>query len=226
MGRTNKERILDYFWSILPGVATNSQIRVATGIKSHQQVYLLTQQLLYAGRIQGEQRAREWAFWASESLAIQLASPGPAPRREVSLRAAKELTPQAFEELARQVMSEHCGVALMPGEIPGVPKRFDLVSANKEIVGDAKYFTLVRGQRLPPAKFSIIAEHVWLLEKTGAPITFLVFGNDRQVPVLWLKRYSSLVSDVVFYFLADNGTLEHLAVPERSQSASASRETQ
>ncbi|MDP7290919.1 MAG: hypothetical protein QF497_01720, partial [Verrucomicrobiota bacterium] len=29
-------------------------------------------------------------------------------------------------------------------------------------------------ERLPPAKFSIIAEHVWLLEKSGADRTFLV----------------------------------------------------
>ena len=44
MGRTNKERVLDYLWSISPEYATNSQIRDATGIKPHQQVYLLTQE--------------------------------------------------------------------------------------------------------------------------------------------------------------------------------------
>jgi hypothetical protein len=60
------------------------------------------------------------------------------------------------------------------------------------VVGDAKYFTRVGGVGLPPAKFSIIAEHVWLLEKTGAPTTFLVFGNDRQVPIRWLERYGDL----------------------------------
>ena len=110
--------------------------------------------------------------------------------------------------LAQQVMSAHFGVPLTPGEVRGVPKRFDLVSPNQNIVGDAKYFSLVRGQRLPPAKFSTIAEHVWLLEKTGVPVTFLVFGNDRQVPLLWLKRYGALVSSVTFYFLTDDGALE------------------
>ena len=85
-----------------------------------------------------------------------------------------------------------------------------MVSADCDIVGDAKYLTLVRGQRLPPAKFSVIAEHVWLLEKTGAPMTFLVFGNDRQVPELWLQRYGKLASGVSFYFLSDDGTLEAL----------------
>jgi hypothetical protein len=96
-----------------------------------------------------------------------------------------------------------------------VPKEFDMVSPDGDIVGDAKYFTLVRGQRLPPAKFSVITEHVWLLERTGAPTTFLVFGNDRQVPELWLQRYGSLVSSVAFYFLSDDGTLELLREAEQ-----------
>jgi hypothetical protein len=49
------------------------------------------------------------------------------------------------------------------------------------------------------------------LEKTRAPVTFLVFGNDRQVPRLWLERYGALVSGVTSYFLSDDGHLELLA---------------
>ena len=49
MDKTNKERILDYLWSISPEMATNSQIREGAGISSHQQVYLLTRDLMYAG---------------------------------------------------------------------------------------------------------------------------------------------------------------------------------
>jgi len=44
MNRTNKERVLDYLWSISPEHATNSQVREATGISSHQQVYMLTRE--------------------------------------------------------------------------------------------------------------------------------------------------------------------------------------
>jgi len=91
-----------------------------------------------------------------------------------------------------------------------VPKAFDLVSPDGSIIGDAKYFTLVKGQRLPPAKFSVIAEHVWLLEKTDASTRFLVFGNQREVPRLWLKRYGYLVAAVDFYFLSEDGALELL----------------
>jgi hypothetical protein len=70
-----------------------------------------------------------------------------------------------------------------------------------------KYFTLVGGHRLPPAKFSVISEHVWLLEETAANHKFLVFGNDLEVPVRWLARYGALLSRVRFFFLDDDGEI-------------------
>ena len=76
------------------------------------------------------------------------------------------------------------------------------------------YYPSVDGLGLPPAKFSIVAEHVWLMEKTGAPTRFLVFGNDRDVPVLWLERYANLASNVTFYFLSASGDLELLAAQQ------------
>jgi hypothetical protein len=69
---------------------------------------------------------------------------------------------------------------------------------------------MVKGKSLPPAKFSIIAEHVWLLEKTKAPQRFLVFGNDRKVPQLWLKKYGNLVNSVKFFFVTEDGNLEQM----------------
>jgi hypothetical protein len=210
MSKTQEELILDWLWSVSPEGATNSQIRQGTGIKSHQQVYMLTRQLMGAGYVRGQRCGQEWVFWIDEPLATQLASPGPASRSRVHAQAAKRLSPRAFEALAQKVMSDHFQLRLTPGEVPGVPKRFDLVSPDKDIVGDAKYYTFVRGQRLPPAKFSVVAEYVWLLEKTEAAVKFLVFGNDRQVPQLWLKRYGHLAADIPFYFLADSGRLEQL----------------
>lgn len=106
-----------------------------------------------------------------------------------------------FEEAARQKMSEHYHIKLRPGKVPNVPKLFDMVSDDNTIVGDAKYYTLVKGQFLPPAKFSTIAEHVWLLENLEAREKFLVFGNDRRVPEMWLRKYGSMVKTVVFYFM-------------------------
>lgn len=115
-----------------------------------------------------------------------------------------------FEQLARWVMSDTCGTKLQPGKLPEVNKIFDMTSTDGSVVGDAKYYAMVGGERLPPAKFSVIAEHVWLLEKTDAKRKFLVFGNDRRVPEKWLEKYGDLVSDVAFYFLSDDGQLEVL----------------
>jgi len=69
----------------------------------------------------------------------------------------------------------------------------------------------MRGDRLPTAEFSTIAERVWLLEKTKARYRFLVFGNDAQVPLQWLERYGDLNGDVEFYYLSGDGRLKRLA---------------
>jgi len=123
----------------------------------------------------------------------------------------RQMSAKDFEAFARIKLSEHLGVRLRASEVPRVPKRFDMVSPDYRVVGDAKYLTMVKGERKPPAKFSLIAEHVWLLEKTAiAEKKFLVFGNDIRVPRLWLQKYGHLVDKVEFYFLDNSGQLEHL----------------
>ena len=115
-----------------------------------------------------------------------------------------------FGEFARRVMSKFFGVRLDKGKKPGWPKEFDLVSPDFRIVGDVKYYSMVRGRFLPPAKFATIAEHVWMLENIDADVKFLVFGNDRRVPVKWLEKYGYLVKNVKFYFINDSGEVEEL----------------
>jgi hypothetical protein len=114
---------------------------------------------------------------------------------------SKESLNVKFEMLARKILSDYFKVTLTKGKISNIPKDFDMVSPDGKIVGDAKYLTMVRGKSLPPAKFSMIAEHVWLLEKAPAIHRFLVFGNDRRVPIEWIKRYGHLVEKVTFFFL-------------------------
>jgi len=63
---------------------------------------------------------------------------------------------------------------------------------------------------IPPAKFSVIAEYVWLLEKTNAATKFLVFGNDRRVPETWLTFYGNLIDNIDFFFLDYDNHLEKL----------------
>lgn len=203
-------RAVDYLWSVAPEGASNSEIAGALEIRSHQTVYMVTQDLLRRNLVRAERRGREWVFYALEG-STDAGVRGVVKRPPaVPMNMSGAISPREFEALARRVMSEHFGVLLAPGSIPGVRKEFDLVSPDRRIVGDAKYYTLVRGLALPPGKFSVVAEHVWLLEKTKAPTRFLVFGNDRSVPTLWLKRYGNLPSGVRFYFLQDHGTLESL----------------
>ena len=67
------------------------------------------------------------------------------------------------------------------------------------MIGDVKYYKNIQ---VPAAKFSTIAEYVWLLEKTSANKKFLVFGNDIEIPRRWLKRYGK-ITQVEFYFYDD-----------------------
>lgn len=201
-----KERILDYLWSVAPGGATNGQIARALGISSQQTVYMTTQELAGRRLIRAAKEGATWVFYALDAH-----TDGGAVRASVaSTTRAGALPPATFAALAGRVLGERFGTELLPGIVPGIRKRFDFVSADQWIVGDAMYNTLVGGERLPPAKFATIAEHVWLLEKTHAPTQFLVFGNDREAPLRWLERYGSLAGSVQFFFLRDEGYLEVL----------------
>jgi len=128
--------------------------------------------------------------------------------RKGGKRAARDY--RSFEDFARKVMSQYFGVELAPRKKKDWPKRFDLVSPDYKIVGDVKYFSMVRGERIPSAKFSNISEHVLFLERIDAERRFLVFGNDIRVPREWLKRYKRVVKSVEFYFLHPDGRLEKL----------------
>ena len=200
----NRERILRYLQSIYPQEVIISEIESATGVTPHAQVYQKTQELLRSGNITGYQAEnRTWHFKATSALEEDKSS-----IEEVEeTQEKKEFTSADFELLARRTFSGIFQTELSSGTLPDVPKQWDMLSDNGEIVGDAKYYALVGGTRLPPAKFSNIAEHVWLLDKTDARIKFLVFGNQIEVPKLWLERYGNLVGDIQFYFLNDDGRI-------------------
>jgi len=200
----NKARILRYLQSIYPETATNHDLAHATGIEPHQQVFQITQKLRASGEISGFRKSREWHFQARpETVRTRTAPIPPSPP-------TAPMTSRRFETLAREKFSALFGVRLAPGSLPGVRKEWDLVSADGSIVGDAKYYSLVHGTSLPPAKFATIAEHVWLLEKTTAAIKLLVFGNQIEVPKLWLEKYGNLISEMRFYFMDDNGNITRL----------------
>ena len=60
---TNTERVIAYLASIAPKAASNADIRSATGVKPHQQVFQITDRLMKEGTIKGRQFGKEWQFW-------------------------------------------------------------------------------------------------------------------------------------------------------------------
>jgi len=202
---THAQRALDLLWSLAPRGAGNAAIAEHLGT-THQTAFMLTQDLMRKDLIRGEQQGRTWIFYAVEGSAETDVGATERPPNQTGTA----LSPAGFEARARRVLSRHYGVDLVAGKVGAVHKIFDLVSPDGQVVGDAKYYTRVGGVRLPPAKFATIAEHVWLLERTGATRTFLVFGNDREVPVLWLARYGTLIAGTVFFYLDGDGSLEGL----------------
>lgn len=205
---TREDEVLR-FLSSRPGEwFDDDQLSGLLGIYPRQQVNHICNRLAEVARIRRESRGGKLCNSAMASL--PLSSPGTSPTHPLRPAPPTDVTPIAFEARAAEAMSKHFGVPLGPDRLPGVPKLFDLVSPDKSIVGDAKYYTLVRGTALPPAKFSVIAEHVWLLEKTKARHRFLVFGNERRVSEEWLRRYGELVDRVAFYFLDDRRHLDQI----------------
>ena len=150
----------------------------------------------------GHREGPEWRLWPTR--AVDVVSE---PDTEKTANAVTSMSAHLFEMLARILMSRHFRTDLQPRKIAGMHKNLDFVSDDYNVVGDAKFFTMVRGERLPPAKFSVIAEHVWLLEKLQARERFLVFGNDARVPQEWLSRYGRLVSGIDFYFIDSQSEL-------------------
>jgi len=201
---TNKKRILQHLQFIYPEEAIISEIESGTGVSPHSQVYKITQGLMDSGKITGEIKGRKWFFKAISGLGENESY---TPKRPKEDKNQPKNKPAQFEILARKVFSNKFGTDLESGSSGNVKKEWDMVSKDGSIVGDAKYLSLVGGKKRPPAKISMISEHVWLLEKTSAITKFLVFGNQIEVPKLWLKDYGNLIEGVQFYFLDDLGNL-------------------
>jgi hypothetical protein len=121
------------------------------------------------------------------------------------------MTPREFEQIAKGAMERHYGCRFHVGRKGEHAKRFDYVSEDGSVLGDAKYYTLVHRRSLPPAEYATIVEHVWLLEKMPLPVArcFLVFGNQIEVPTMWLDRYGHLAT-IDFLFVADDGSMRVL----------------
>ena len=112
---------------------------------------------------------------------------------------------RSFENHARDYLSRLWGVDLAERSVMvggQVPWKFDLVSEDRRVVGDAKW---LKNIAVPAAKWQAISEYIWLLQKVEADRVFMVFGQDRDVAARYLKRVRPLTAPVEFYFLDDAG---------------------
>ena len=114
------------------------------------------------------------------------------------------MSPAEFQSVAATELAKHYGKQLGQKRIPvgGAWKEFDYVSADREITGDAKFYSDCRS---PSGKLATISECVFLLEKCSANHKFIIFGNNIEVPKRWLRRYQSLLNRITFYFLDGAG---------------------
>lgn len=115
---------------------------------------------------------------------------------------------EGWSSAADDAMQNHLSVGLLKRELDLLPKALPLVSRNQEVVGDKTFAKMLDGGRIPYAVHATISESVWLLQQVDADRTFIVFGNDREVPETWIERFGHLATGVEFYFLDDDGELE------------------
>ncbi|MHA1150721.1 MAG: DUF7662 domain-containing protein [Promethearchaeota archaeon] len=120
----------------------------------------------------------------------------------------KKFTWHFFQQWAKEIMEKYFSdkfkqnISFAEKSIDKVPKKFDYVSQDGQIVGDAKFYAMVKDRNIAPAKMSGIAEYVWFLEKLPLKKEkFLVFGNDIHVPKEWLRKYAGLLNNINFYFV-------------------------
>lgn len=110
-----------------------------------------------------------------------------------------------FENYARRYFSDLWETELTERSVDvggAVPWKFDLVSNDRRLVGDAKY---LKNIAVPAAKWQGIAECIWLLQKIQAERVFMVFGRDPEVAERYLRRVGALTAPVEFYFLDGDG---------------------
>lgn len=116
-----------------------------------------------------------------------------------------------FEEKARPIVEKYFDVKLEEREVKiceGLTRKFDLVSDDEEWIGDMKYYRMVP---IPAAKYSTIAEYVWLLQKTKAKHKFIVFGNSEELPKKWYSRYHGILDDVQLWFIDNEETMRKVS---------------
>jgi len=119
-----------------------------------------------------------------------------------------------FEEGTRKILESHFKTKFPADDfvdIKGKSKRFDFVDIKNKIVGDAKYYSFTKSGNRPSAKFSILNEYIWLLQKLPKPWRkFIVIGKDKSLVEKYVKEYKPWLENVMIFYSDGKSVLKKI----------------
>ena len=124
---------------------------------------------------------------------------------------------QQFENIARKLIQTELETILNSGKINinGKTKDFDLLNIDEKIVGDIKHYKMTSGGNNPSAKFSVLNEYAWLMQKLEQFDNqkwkkIFVIGQDRKVVEKYISTFDLWLDDIEIYFCDSDSTLEKM----------------
>jgi|SaaInlStandDraft_2_1057019.scaffolds.fasta_scaffold09030_2 hypothetical protein len=121
---------------------------------------------------------------------------------------------QRFENVARKAIENELDTILNGGKINinGKAKDFDLLNIDENIVGDVKHYKMTEGGNNPSAKFSVLNEYSWLMQKLEQYQKqkwqkIFVVGEDVRVVKKYISTYDAWLDDIEIYFCDADGKL-------------------
>ncbi len=121
---------------------------------------------------------------------------------------------QEFENVARKALENELDCILNCGKINinGKAKNFDLLNIDEKIVGDIKHYKMTSGGNNPSAKFSVLNEYSWLMQKLEQFQKqkwrkIFVIGEDYNVVKKYISTFDAWLDDIEIYFCNADGKL-------------------
>ncbi len=109
-----------------------------------------------------------------------------------------------FEDNIRRLVEKLYQTSFPKGEfvrINGKTKKFDFVDLKHGIVGDCKRYGFTKTGKRPSAKFSILNEYVWLLQKLSPHWKkFIVIGDNESLVRKYVNEYAPWLDEVTIFF--------------------------
>jgi hypothetical protein len=128
-----------------------------------------------------------------------------------------ELTWQQFENVARKAIEVEFDMILNSGKINinGKVKDFDLLNIDEKIVGDIKHYKMTSGGNNPSAKFSVLNEYSWLMQKLEQYQKekwkkIFVIGEDKIMVEKYISIFNAWLDDIEIYFCDANGKISKM----------------